>query len=293
MQTSPLTIWKSRSLALALHALSTSAVAFGQANPAGQIRVLSGVVTDSQGNPVSFAYVFERESNIAIVTRKNGTFETGIPAGIGRLVFDARKIGFAPASVEIGPANVGPIKIILQRISVVDTVIVRANAQGYDEDLDRVGFYRRKATAIEGTFISSDAISRRSSMRASAFLRDATGTRLVYGGIGDTEAYPLGRGGMCPLGLVIDNRLVQYKHPSVERLRPRIAKPIPGQEGQPTAPAIFNESDVPETFDDLVPTSMVGGMEVYPSASSVPNELQHHVHDSCGLIVVWTGFRPK
>jgi hypothetical protein len=102
------------------------------------------------------------------------------------------------------------------------------------------------------------------------------------------RTYVLGRGGICTLGLVIDGQRIETASPGNESVQPRMRTSIAG--GMPSTQA-RSSAVITESIDDLVPVNMIGAIEVYPSAASVPNEFNHHT-DGCGLIVVWTRFRP-
>jgi hypothetical protein len=88
------------------------------------------------------------------------------------------------------------------------------------------------------------------------------------------------------MGLVIDNQLTLYKAPNPGTIRPGLSA-MAGK-GSP----LYGRTDTGnyDPFDLTIPIGQVKAIEVYPSPSSVPNELAHHV-EGCGLIVVWTKYR--
>ena len=113
------------------------------------------------------------------------------------------------------------------------------------------------AKAVEGSFLTDRDIEKRNVMRATQLFQTLPGVRLAPGsGRGGPKGgdSPVGRGGRCKLGLVVNGQLMPYGET--------------------------------ESFDDLVPIHAVGGIEVYPSAESVPSTLQGYVK-GCGLVVVW------
>jgi hypothetical protein len=246
-------------------------------------------VTDSAGQPVSYAYVFDRTDGSHTVTGHDGRFRIVIANTNASTIIGVRRIGYQPVDVPVvpGTANTNQLIVVMPRIAVaLDTVRVRAVSGQYDEYLDRTGYYRRSAKSPDGSFITAAQIERRNATEITAVLRDVNGVRVISRtGRGGKMSFPVGRGGLCALGLVIDGQRVKINSPSTESLQPRITS-IMG--GRPVA-AIQNDSG-PESLDEMVPPSMVAAMEVYPSAASVPNELQHHVR-GCGLVVVWTRYQ--
>jgi len=183
-----------------------------------------------------------------------------------------------------------PLRLVLSAVvRALDPVTIDASSGGYNEYLDRSGYYRRMAHAIDATFITSQQLTQRNPTEITQMLRNVSGVRIVsMGGMkrGVKNSVPLGRGGLCVLGLVVDGKRVEFEAPSVEAIQPRIPAMVNGRRV-----SALNDpsSGIQGTIDELVPPSMVAAIEVYPSAASVPNELQHHVH-ACGLIVVWTKF---
>jgi hypothetical protein len=256
---------------------------------AQQTLVVRGVVSDLDGHPVPYAYVSASPGH-STVTAVDGTFELrSVAASTSILSF--RRIGFTPTQSEI-PTSAGKVVTIAIKLSplpnTLATVEVRGNLDGYDEYLDRSGYYRRVAKAISGTFIGYEQIERRNPSQLTSLLTDVKGVRVERQyGKGGNKSYVVGRGGLCALGLVVDGQRVEVANPSNESLQPRIYSVIGGRVQNATQ---SKSAGITETIDDVVPVSSIGAVEVYASASSVPNEL-HHLTDACGLIVVWTRFK--
>lgn len=249
---------------------------------------LSGVVADIAGDPIPFAFV-ALANGASVVADGRGRFTTMLPRGVERVSVLVRRIGFRPADTVLAIAGDDRVHtIVLAPIgALLDTVRIDA-ASGYDEFLDRSGYYRRLANKVDGTFISYDQIERRNATEVSAVLRDVPGVRVRSGGgRAGRNNLVLGRGGLCALGLVIDGKRVEIETPPKESFQPRITSMQGGPRGSATMPRGMPGAG---TLDELVPVSMIAAIEVYPSATSVPNSLQHHV-DACGLIVVWTRYQ--
>ena len=255
----------------------------------GTGRRLSGLVIDHAGAPVPYAYV-AAASGSNTVTDGAGRFSASVPSGAQQVSWMVRRIGFKPVDPLLTVANDDrPHAIVMTPIgAVLDTVRIDA-VSGYDEYLDRSGYYRRLSNKVHGTFISADQIERRNAIETSAIFRDVTGVRVsTRAGVGGRKNYVLGRGGLGALGLVVDGQRVEIESPPRESLQPRITS----MGGGPRTSATVTRSAPPGagTLDDMVSVSMIGAIEVYPSAASVPNSLAHHV-DGCGLIVVWTRYQ--
>ncbi len=255
--------------------------------------VITGTVTDITGEPVPYAHVSAAGVGLHAVTGKTGAFRLGLSIGDTPIALSIRRIGFKPHDTTLVGGNVGlgPVTIVLSKaVATMDTVRIRARAGSYDEYLDRSGYYRRSALRIDGSFIPYEAIEKRNATELSAVLRDVNGVRVVSRqGRAGKGNFVLGRGGLCALGVVIDGQRVEISVPPLESFQPRITSMMGGR----AVSAIHQRSSAgAPTLDELIPPSMLAAIEVYPSAASVPNELQQHTY-GCGLIVAWTRFSSK
>jgi hypothetical protein len=265
---------------------------FSIALPSQQVTEVKGIVVDSSGNPVPYAYL-STTAGLSTVTRTDGRFALR-GSGLGdSITFTARRIGFRPFydRIAVDRASGQPIRLIMTALpTTLATVEVHNDATGYDEYLDRSGYYRRVAKAIDGQFISYDRIVKRNPTELTSMLSDVRGIRVErdYGKRGKGGSYVLGRGGVCTMGLVVDGRRIEVTGPSNEAVQPRIPAIINGTRVSVTTPKNYG---LPAgSIDEMVPVDMIGAIEVYPSAGSVPNEF-HQLTDGCGLIVVWTRYR--
>lgn len=248
----------------------------------------SGVVTDQEGKPVSYAHVYEHRTGVATVTDSHGKFTLTSSPGAG-IDIRLRRIGFSPLDTALQAGALQGLRLVMKRVSQqLDTVRIRAEGSTYDEYLDRSGYYQRQARRIDGTFISAAQIEKRNATELTAVLRDVNGVRVVSRGGRAKNNFVVGRGGVCSMGLVIDGQSVPTNAPTNEEVQPRImsimgGRPVPATHKKLPHPGVAS-------VDELVPPEMIAGLEIYPSAASVPNSLAHHV-DGCGLIVVWTRFQ--
>ena len=273
-------------IALAIGLPSASRLSQAQANE----QRVSGIVLDSAGEPVPYVYLSINGSRVAI-SDGGGKFQFLARGSHNSLLIGARKIGLAPLDtlVEAGIDENRGLRIRMRHIaSQLDTVTVSAKKTEYDDYLDRSGLYQRMARNVDGTFLTSRDIEKRNSLTLTGVLRDVNGVRVVSrGGRGGKNDFVLGRGGLCALGMVLDGQRVELNNPPIESIQPRITSII----GSRPVQAIETRKSISgaESLDQLINLSGVAAVEIYPSAASVPNSLQHHA-EGCGLIVVWTNF---
>jgi hypothetical protein len=249
---------------------------------------IAGELTDSSGRPIPFAYVFVDGLGTTIANSE-GQFRFAQPVSATYVKIGVRRIGFQRLDtlVQMNAEVQSRLRFVLRSIAnELNPVVVNEKGSGYDDYLDRAGYYQRMARNVDGTFISARDIEKRSPLTVTALMRDVSGTRVVSrGGRGGKNDFVVGRGGTCALGLVVDGLRVEINNPPIEATQPRITSIIGSRQvaatesrrGLPTDPSL----------DEMVNPSMVAAIEVYPSAASVPTGLHHH-SDGCGLIVVWT-----
>jgi hypothetical protein len=262
---------------------------------------IRGTVLDQNGQPVPHAYIVERSSGKFAIGNTIGEFSL-LPSGSSSdFRISVRRIGFFPLDTIISP-DAGSARLQLRLFPVpveLATVRVEGRARGYDEYLDRNGFYRRMQKAPDGSFITAEQIEKRNPNAITHMLEDLAGVRVLQtNGLRGKQHFgnvPLGRGGLCNLGLVLDGQRVEYKAPPTKLLQPGMTSLSTGSLFRPhsnsTGTGVEPDNTMAnDTFDELIPPSMVGGMEIYLSAASVPVELQRFVK-SCGLVVVWTRYQ--
>lgn len=254
-------------------------------------RSISGRVVDSTGTPIPHAYIWNGAKKVSTVADAQGRFRVVALPGTSEFVISARKLGYSPVDTTLSDPKENAIAITMRAIPQgLNTVVITGNS-GYNEYLDRTGFYRRLATRVDGTFLSREQIERRNATEISAVLRDVSGVRIIsQGGRAGKNNFVLGRGGLCALGLVVDGQRVEVRSPPLESIQPRITSIMGGR----PAPATHSRSGRADlaTLDEVVNPSTVAAIEIYPSAAAVPSSLQHHA-DGCGLIVAWTRYDQK
>jgi hypothetical protein len=229
-----------------------------------RVVVFSGSVTDASGRPIPNAYIFDRANAQSVVSDSGGGFRLrSSPVG-GIIPLRIRRRGYLARDtvLEPGSKNALPLRLILATAGEKDSLNVDDIEIGYFETLDRSGFYRRRSMVPPGVFITADEVGRRDPLRTTELLRDLPGIEIISpeGSSGDDD-YPTSQESGCALALLIAGKSVDYK--------------------------TGDSTDSKEAFGALVPPDLIAGLEVYPVASAMPEELAGTAQ-GCGMIAVWT-----
>lgn len=243
-----------------------------------EIARVRGAVVDTAGQPVSSAYVFDRESGIATQTDSAGRFWLlDVPTGRRQLV--VRRLGFLAGAFEINLAAGETLPVVVELTalpSLVDSVRVVAHSAPVNY-LDRVGFNERSRDRRRGagsaTFIGPADIARRRPQRTSDLLSQVAGIRLRQErGV----AVPYGRDGRCVMNVWIDGALIEglYEASSAH------AFSASGGTQRSGASSLGG-------IDGFILASDVQAVEVYQSPAEVPPRFDA-INNQCGAIVIWT-----
>ncbi|MBX3133965.1 MAG: hypothetical protein KF689_11360 [Gemmatimonadaceae bacterium] len=245
------------------------------------------VVRDGSGASVAYAYV---QPSV-------GTPITLDSTGHGELTFRGRdsvhirvrRIGYTPLDRWVRLPAPDTLEFVMGRVvqtlGAVEVVGVR------DTPLARRGFYDRmervRRGATVGDFITPEQLELQLPMTLTQALRDARYASI--GRLGDGRAVLLGRGG-CPLNLVVDGQLVQgtSQDEVVEQVPTSIRRD--GSYRPPSMGAGTRNPDI----NQFVSGNEISAIEIYPSVSNAPYELQAAVpsgRGTCGIVAVWTGGR--
>jgi hypothetical protein len=217
----------------------------------GRIR---GTVRDTAGRPLVGARVSHGESGVEATSTAGGQFVLDNLPGGSRML-DVRAVGFQPqrAIVDVRDSSDVSTTIALDAMApVVDTVRVSA-----DRLSQIAGFENRRRMGF-GSFLDESAISRRNATFIADLLRTTPGLTVVPGGNGRDQVLMRGGSGS---GRCVPNVFLNGMN-----------TPVPDG-----------------VLDNLVRSSDVRAVEVYPGTGSVPLEFQGR--NGCGSIVIWTGAR--
>lgn len=218
-----------------------------------------GLVRSADGLPVEGAEVSTAGMARPGESGSEGAFLlAGVPAG--RVVIRARRIGFAPDSVEVtvraGEEVVA--ELTLRRLAVALRPVV---VTGRREVTGRMaGFYQRMSRGI-GHFFTREAVERRNPGQMTDLFRMVPGARVETRGFNTSVRF---RGSRCA--------------------------PLVWLDGSPLYAGEFDLNSVdPRTFE---------GIEIYNGAASVPAEFQGNrsISSACGTIILWSRqgeLRPK
>lgn len=214
---------------------------------------LTGTVTDSLGAPI-----FDAEIELVGLGNRTETDEAGAfrftGLSSGRVVVRARRLGFAPASVEVQVADESSGNVVLRLAplaAALPTVVVRVNKVNYTGRL--AGYYERLEHRSAGYFITRDMIDRENPRTLSQLLQNVPGMSLVRN-----------RGGQAGV-----------------RMRGRNCWPLVWLDGTP----------MPAGEVDLngFPPSTLHGIELYLGSTTAPMRYTFTRDlSSCGTILLWS-----
>lgn len=232
-------------VAATLVCLLLPSIVQGQANTGTTLR---GYVVDNEGKPVPYVHVSERVTERFVVTDADGWFVLALPIQRAQAI-SARRVGYQPLDMQLGSRSDQGKLLRLVLGAGASAARTAGEPNGYSESLDRAGYYRRMAIAIDATFMTPEQIKRRDSNGTATLLNDVAGVNVVSKGARQGRSSVATSDSGCTLGVVVDGK---------------------------------------RAGDETLPPSVTGAMEVYPNATTVPEELRHHAN-GCGLVLIWGG----
>lgn len=218
--------------------------------------ILSGVVRDDRGNPLSGAQVMVWGSGVTTSTRDDGRFIVGrLPAGTQTV--ETRHLGFAPTRVAVDLAsgkNVAVTITMSERADVLDAVQV----YGVERELASVlaGFDQRRKLGF-GRFITRADIEKQRPIRFTDLLRQTPGLKIVSTGGLDYEivaAHGSIAGGVCRPLVFINGAILANT----------------------------------EGVDMMVDPEEVAAVEIYNGVAETPPQFRGGTKGECGSIAIWT-----
>jgi hypothetical protein len=216
--------------------------------------LLTGFISDANGNPVKGARVAVDNDAAVAISRDDGRYSlVGLRAGTRSL--NVRRLGFEPADIPVELSSVQPRQLnvkLSKFVPVLETVRISAlRTLG----LDRVGFSERKNTGM-GRYLTPEQLDRWNSPRINDALRMVPSLRT--GRTADGRTTISGRFGDC-VRYFIDGHLW---------------------------------SDMSEGPDMFISGPEIGAIEVYSPQSS-PAEFMAYDRwgRPCNSVVVWTKWK--
>jgi hypothetical protein len=247
-----------------------AAVAVPASLAAQKTGVIAGVIVDETGKPVPDAEIVASADNARATSDSAGKFAIR-DLEAGQYNIRVRRIGFMPTrtTADIGKGGRADLHIELKtRPAILDSVYIVANGKCPDRSF--TGFLCRKQSG-KGFYLTDDDIFDKNAREIGDIFREVPGFRV--------ELRPSTWGPMLPVPLATKgsrclNALVN---------------------GRPPSPT----NQMPHYADQMV------GVEIYASASEVPQEYQQYTwgrqgrqsqvygdHDAstehCALVVYWT-----
>ena len=215
-------------------------------------RTLTGYVRDAAGVPLSGATIEIQGTRASATSDASGGFRIQ-RAPEGRLLVQARRIGFTPAetSIQMPSSGEATVEVVLERtVPILDAVLVEGLRARSNPRI--AAFYERRDKGL-GHFFTRADIDRRSPMRTTDLLRTLPGVRIRQ--IDPSRSVLYFRGSTCPPMVYID--------------------------GSPMAAGYFDP--------DLITVGSLEGIEVYSGPSTVPPQFtESRQMGSCGAILIWT-----
>jgi hypothetical protein len=214
---------------------------------------LIGHVVDSAGVPVRGAEVTVLPAQMLRATTNDSGFFAIDSIPVGKVDLAVRRLGYAPATF-IAEQKPGVIGRATLRLAAVALDLPPVSVEDTLEHPWMRTFERRRITD-HGIYFTRDDIVRSQVRTLSDILRRIPGVELL-------------RSSRTGSQTVVFTRSLSS--------------------GRPCIPQMFVHSmNYSGEVDDFSPDD-VQGMEVYPSISSVPVELNTQRAQSCGAIVIWT-----
>lgn len=214
----------------------------------------SGVVTDSDGAPVTSAQVRVWETSAQDTTSDRGAFLLdGLPGGTHTL--EVRAIGFTPVRrvLHLDPDQALTVQVTLsERIVTLPGVTVRGELVYFSQLAD----FERRRRGPTGHFLTSTDIDRRASgASAVTLLQGMPGVDVVFAPkVGYIAIMKGHQGAPCTPLMYVDGRK-----------------------------AYLSAAEI----GNLYATADIAAVEVYPRLALVPLEFQE-IAPSCGVVVLWT-----
>jgi hypothetical protein len=236
-------------------------VAFPALSFAQDLRIVTGTVIDSAGQPISYVSI-DGGPRYRTLTNASGEWSLKLPPKES-IEVAIRRIGYLPGQVRVLAGSDTTIAVSLQRLAVLlTTQVVRAQQQV--RTLETRGFYSRmldnERGALVGEFVMPEEIEMRNPQRVTQLLEQRRGLSVRRAGNCQviTTCYRVYGQGGCAATIYLDNQ--------------RLNKLAGGE-----MPAI----------DELIPVTGVSAIEVYPRGSAAPPRFQA-LAGTCSIVVIWT-----
>jgi TonB family protein len=219
----------------------------------GSTRAVAGFVRDSAGLTIRGAEVSIDGTAMRATTSELGQYRIeGLPSGTH--VLTARRLGFRPGTARVTAEDGVTMQADFTLTAVAQRlapVVVAEKREPYDARL--AGFNARKTRKV-GTIITREAIDQSTNTTITQMLRRVPSVRIGAVRNGPSNAVRL-RGANCPPLVFVDG-----------------------------FPATAGEFDL-----DGIDIGTLEGIEIYPSATSVPSEFVSPRNlDRCGVIALWS-----
>ena len=232
-------------------------------------RFVEGTVVDSSGAPVPYANIIATGSTRRIAADANGKFRLSMDSSAKRVIA-VRRVGYHPLSINLEPWPDSSIRVILAAATrTLSTITVEVERS---QSLAIHGFYERISDVERGInhgfFITPEEIEGRKGARLTDLVSALPAVRIkrvgaTRGRYSRTGWEIQGLDG-CQMTVYVDG--VRFQN---------LNTPIHGMDSN----QLF--------INDLVPTSTISGIEVYPRSVTAPPRYQS-LNGLCGVVLIWT-----
>ena len=252
--------------------LVSEATTLPETNPSD--RVLRGYVTDSEGGPLAYATV-QVNGGRRFIADDSGRFT--IPSPAGRFWLLVRRIGFSPVEITLDAA---PDTALRMRMTAFATALPEQRITGRAAfvSLDLSGFYRRMKDAERGInhgyFVTPEDFEFR---KPHLITQMAEGHAAVY----------MKRNGLNPLKDIIVGTPCATPSKSCVPVGPNLLRCVMTVYLDRIR-IVGKPGGSPDDFvNELVVTTQVAAMEIYPRGVGAPPEYQP-MNGSCGVVLIWS-----
>lgn len=253
--------------------------------PVEPTNVLRGIVTDTDGSPISYANV-QVNGGTRIVSSDSGRFSIPYPSG-DRITLLVRRIGYNAGQVTI---DVKPDSVYSIKLSAAATILPDMQVVGRSPffKLDHQGFYDRMRESQRGGLFGYFVTPEELDLRKPVNVTDA---------VDQFPAIRVRPGNAETAQRIINNvaRWVPVNHPRNMRIEDQAGCPLTvyldGIRVQPAMRALSNRIEAGELPDDQINTLIgpgsAAGIEVYPRNTLGPPQYPP-VPQTCGVVLIWS-----
>ena len=242
----------------------------------GAVAAFAGaVLADSTNQPLAGAEVSLPDLSLRALTNDQGVFRlSDVPTGDQRVVI--RRMGYAPLDqrVTFAPNAVVTRRVLLERVVMLDSVIVEASNVAIPE------FEEHRKLGL-GHFITRAELAKRDVSHLDEILETMPGLKIWHDPIQPTKAFAVRSRGTVSLSQIHGTNIADcYSSVYVD------GWPVYGKSGSDA------DNDPAKLFDiNVIPPNRIEAIEYYAGPAETPAKYSG-VNSQCGVLVIWTRRTP-